>query len=80
MAEERMEVQRKMCSEVKTNRTVYREPEQPVRWAYLQLLRSHDKTKKIYPINPMLRCTSSGTIYMAFTPRVWMAWVTFGLF
>ena len=52
MAEERLEVQRKMCSEVKTNRTVYREPEQPVRWAYLQLLRSHDKTKKIYPINP----------------------------
>lgn len=52
MAEERMEVQRKMCSEVKTNRTLYREPENPVRWAYEQLLRSHDKTKKIYPIDP----------------------------
>ena len=52
MAEERMEIQRKMCSEVKTNRTVYREPENPVRWAYEQLLRSHNKTKRIYPVNP----------------------------
>lgn len=52
MAEERMDIQRKMCSEVKTNRTVYREPENPVRWAYQQLLRSHDKTKRIYPVNP----------------------------
>lgn len=52
MAEEKMEVQRKMCSEVKTNRTLYREPENPVRWAYEQLLRTHDKTKKIYPVNP----------------------------
>lgn len=52
MAEERMEIQRAMCSEVKTNRTVYREPENPVRWAYQQLLRSHDKTKRIYPVDP----------------------------
>lgn len=52
MAEERMEIQRKMFSEVKTNRTVYREPENPVRWAYEQLLRTHDKTKKIYPVDP----------------------------
>ncbi len=52
MAEERLEVQRPLCSEVKTNRTVYREPEVPVRWAYLSLLRSHDKTKKIYPVDP----------------------------
>lgn len=52
MAEEKMEIQRKMYSEVKTNRTLYREPENPVRWAYEQLLRTHDKTKKIYPVNP----------------------------
>ena len=52
MAAERMEIQRKLCSEVRTNRTRYREPENPVRWAYEQLLRSHDKTKKIYPIDP----------------------------
>lgn len=52
MAEERMEIQRKMYSEVKTNRTVYREPENPVRWAYEQLLRTHDKTKRIYPVDP----------------------------
>lgn len=52
MAEEKMEVQRKMYSEVKTNRTLYREPENPVRWAYEQLLRTHDKTKKIYAVNP----------------------------
>lgn len=52
MAEERMEFQREMCSQVKSRRTVYREPENPVRWAYEQLLRSHDKTKKIYPIDP----------------------------
>ena len=52
MAEERMDIQRKMYSEVKTNRTLYREPENPVRWAYEQLLRTHDKTKKIYPVNP----------------------------
>lgn len=52
MAEERMEIQRRMCSEVRTNRTRYREPEDPVRWAYEQLLRSHDKTKRIDPIHP----------------------------
>lgn len=52
MAEEKIEIQRKMYSEVKTNRTLYREPENPVRWAYEQLLRTHDKTKKIYPVNP----------------------------
>ncbi len=52
MADEKLSIQRKMCSEVKTNRTVYREPENPVRWAFNQLLRSHDKTKKIYPIDP----------------------------
>lgn len=52
MAEEKMEIQRKMCSEVKTNRTRYREPENPVRWAYEQLLRAHDRTKRIDPVDP----------------------------
>lgn len=29
-----------------------REPENPVRSAYMKLLREHDKTKRVYPINP----------------------------
>lgn len=52
MAEERMDLHRALFSEVKTNCKRYREPENPVRWAYEQLLRTHDKTKAIFPINP----------------------------
>jgi glyoxylase-like metal-dependent hydrolase (beta-lactamase superfamily II) len=52
MAEQDVSRQRPIDSPLKTKKTIYREAENPVRWAYTQLLREHDKTKKRYPINP----------------------------
>lgn len=53
MAYQKLEIQRPIDSPLKVKRTVYREPENPVRWAYAKLLREHDKTKRVFPdINP----------------------------
>ena len=52
MAEQVLSRQRPIDSPLKSKRTVWREPENPVRWAYAKLLREHDKTKKTYAVNP----------------------------
>ena len=52
MAEQDLSRQRPINSPLKAVRTVWREPENPVRWAYAKILREHDKTKKVYPVNP----------------------------
>ncbi len=52
MAEQALDKQRPINSPLKSKRTVWRESENPIRWAYAKLLREHDKTKKVYDINP----------------------------
>jgi glyoxylase-like metal-dependent hydrolase (beta-lactamase superfamily II) len=52
MAEQALDKQRPIDSPLKSVRTVWREPENPIRWAYYKLLREHDKTKKVFPVNP----------------------------
>ena len=52
MAEQILSRQRPINSPLKAVRTVWREPENPVRWAYAKLLREHDKTKQTYDANP----------------------------
>jgi glyoxylase-like metal-dependent hydrolase (beta-lactamase superfamily II) len=52
MAEEALDKQRPINSPLKSRRFLWREPEYPVRWAFLKELREHDKTKKIYDVNP----------------------------
>ena len=37
---------------LKTRQKTWREPEPPVRYAYLKLLREHDKTRRVYDIDP----------------------------
>lgn len=49
MAEWDLSKQRKIESVVKSERFLYREPENPVRWAYAKLLRERDKTKQFFP-------------------------------
>lgn len=43
---------REMLSEVKSNKKAWREPENPILWAFCKEMREHNKTKKIYDINP----------------------------
>ena len=52
MAEEALDKQRPINSPLKSRRFLWREPEYPVRWAFLKELREHDKTKKVYDVNP----------------------------
>ncbi len=52
MAEQALDKQRPINSPLKSKRILWREPENPIRWAYAKLLREHDKTKKVYDINP----------------------------
>jgi glyoxylase-like metal-dependent hydrolase (beta-lactamase superfamily II) len=52
MAEQALEKQRPIQSTLKTRRIQWREPENPVRWAFAKELREKDKTKRIYPVDP----------------------------
>ena len=52
MAEQILSRQRPIDSPLKSKRKVWREPENPVRWAYAKLLREHDVTKRVYPEDP----------------------------
>ncbi len=53
MAEQALDKQRPIDSPLKSKRFLWREPENPIRWAYAKLLREHDKTKQVfYDINP----------------------------
>ena len=48
MAEQALDKQRPINSAVKSKRIKWREPENPIRWAFAKELREHDKTKMIY--------------------------------
>ena len=39
-------------SEMKSRRIKFDAPQDPISWAYMKELREHDKTKKVYPVNP----------------------------
>ncbi len=52
MAEQTVEKQRTINSPLKSRRILWREPENPVRWAFAKELREHNKTKKVYDVNP----------------------------
>jgi glyoxylase-like metal-dependent hydrolase (beta-lactamase superfamily II) len=39
-------------SEMKSRRLKFDAPQDPISWAYMKELREHDKTKKVYPVNP----------------------------
>jgi glyoxylase-like metal-dependent hydrolase (beta-lactamase superfamily II) len=52
MAEQVLDKQRPINSPLKSKRTVWREPENPIRWAYAKILREQSKNKKTYPVNP----------------------------
>lgn len=49
MAEQELSKQRPILNVLKSQRKVYREPENPIRWAYAKILREHDKTKQFFP-------------------------------
>ena len=52
MAEPALEKQRPINAPLKSKRILWREPENPIRWAYAKLLREHTNIKKLYDINP----------------------------
>ena len=52
MAEQALEKQRPIHSPLKSKRILWREPENPIRWAYAKLLREHTHIKKLYDVNP----------------------------
>jgi glyoxylase-like metal-dependent hydrolase (beta-lactamase superfamily II) len=52
MAEQALDKQRPINSPLKSKRIKWREPENPIRWAFAKELREHDKTKRIFPVNP----------------------------
>lgn len=52
MAEQALDKHRPIDSSLKSSRILWREPENPVRWAFEKLLREHDKTKRTYAVNP----------------------------
>lgn len=52
MAFEKMEVHHPIAAELKSQRIVYREAENPIKYAYEKLLREQSKTRKVYPIDP----------------------------
>lgn len=39
-------------SELKSRRIKFDTPQNPISWAYMKELREHNKTRKIYPVNP----------------------------
>ena len=47
-----MTANRPIKSSVKGERLLQREPIDPTSWAYMKLLREHDKTQKVYDIDP----------------------------
>ena len=52
MAEQALEKQRPLNATLKSKRILWREPENPIRWAYARLLREQSNTKKLYDVNP----------------------------
>jgi hypothetical protein len=52
MAEQALDKQRPIYSTVKSKRILWREPENPIRWAFAKELREHNKTKQIFDVNP----------------------------
>ncbi len=52
MAQQDVNIQRSVNAQLKSVRTVYREPENPIRFAYMKLMREHDKTRRVYDVNP----------------------------
>ena len=52
MAEQALDKQRPIQSTLKSKRIKWREPENPVRWAFAKELREKDKTKQVYQVNP----------------------------
>jgi glyoxylase-like metal-dependent hydrolase (beta-lactamase superfamily II) len=41
-----------ISSEMKSRRIKFDAPQDPISWAYMKELREHDRTKKVYPVNP----------------------------
>lgn len=52
MAEGKIQDHRGFNVSLKSKQKLWREPQPPVRYAYLKLLREHDKTRRVYDINP----------------------------
>ena len=52
MAEIPISSDKKIHTEIKTRKLRRREPEDPVGISYEKLLREHDRTKKVYPVDP----------------------------
>ena len=52
MAEQALEKQRPISALLKSKRIKWREPENPIRWAFAKELREHDKTRQVYAVNP----------------------------
>jgi glyoxylase-like metal-dependent hydrolase (beta-lactamase superfamily II) len=52
MAEQVMSKHRGIDAELKSVKTAYREPENPVRFAFEKELREHDKTRRVYEVDP----------------------------
>jgi glyoxylase-like metal-dependent hydrolase (beta-lactamase superfamily II) len=52
MAESAIEKHRPIRSELKTKKIKWREPEDPIRWAFEKELREHDKTRRVHAVDP----------------------------
>jgi glyoxylase-like metal-dependent hydrolase (beta-lactamase superfamily II) len=52
MAEQALDRQRPINSPLKSKKIRWREPENPIRWAYAKLLREQSSIKTLYDINP----------------------------
>jgi glyoxylase-like metal-dependent hydrolase (beta-lactamase superfamily II) len=52
MAEPPLDCQRPIRALLKSRRILWREPENPIRWAYAKLLREQSSIKRLYDINP----------------------------
>lgn len=68
MAFQDVKIQRPVNAHIKSVRTIYREPENPVRSAFAKLMREHDKTRKVYDVDPYAEVyTLSENLYGIFT-------------
>lgn len=52
MAEQALDKQRPINSPLKSKRILWREPENPIRWAYAKPLREQSSIKRLYSVNP----------------------------
>jgi glyoxylase-like metal-dependent hydrolase (beta-lactamase superfamily II) len=52
MAEQAIDKQRPIANTLKSVPRVWREPENPIRWAFAKEMREHDKTKRMYDVDP----------------------------